>query len=92
MLKPGGEVGILDFSEPPGLIGSAYRLYFRHVLPRLGGLISGSEASYAYLPASVERFPAPDAFCSMMNNAGFRKSTWKPYLFGVAGLWSARAA
>lgn len=91
VLKPGGEIGILDFSEPPGLLGSAYRLYFRHVLPRIGGMLSGSDASYAYLPASVERFPAPQVFCSMMRDAGFDQAAWKPYLFGVAGLWSGRA-
>ena len=92
VLKPGGQIGILDFSEPPGLLGTVYRLYFRHVLPRIGGLISGSGASYAYLPASVERFPAPERFCAMMESAGFTSATWTPYLFGVAGLWSATAA
>ena len=91
VLKPGGAIGILDFSEPPGLLGSAYRLYFRHVLPRVGGLLSGSGASYAYLPASVERFPAPEVFCGMMHDAGFMQAAWQPYLFGVAGLWSGRA-
>lgn len=91
VLKPGGQVGVLDFSEPPGLLGAAYRLYFRHVLPRVGGLLSGSGASYAYLPASVERFPAPEVFQGMMRNAGFGEAAWKPYLFGVAGLWSGRA-
>ena len=90
VLKPGGSIGILDFSEPPGLLGSAYRVYFRHVLPRIGGLISGSGSSYAYLPASVERFPAPDVFCGMMQDAGFNQAHWQPYLFGVAGLWSGR--
>ncbi len=91
VLKPGGAIGILDFSEPPGLLGSAYRVYFRHVLPRVGGLLSGSAAPYAYLPASVERFPAPDVFCGMMREAGFTAARWQPYLFGVAGLWSAQA-
>lgn len=92
VLQPGGSLGILDFSEPAGLIGSAYRLYFRHVLPRIGGLISGSGASYRYLPASVERFPTPEVFCDMMREAGFTDVRWQPYLFGVAGLWSGRAA
>ncbi len=91
VLKPGGSIAILDFSEPHGLLGSAYRLYFRHVLPRVGGLISGSSESYRYLPASVERFPAPAAFCGMMREAGFADVRWQPYLFGVAGLWSGRA-
>lgn len=91
VLKPGGEIGVLDFSEPPGVLGTGYRLYFRHVLPRIGGLISGSGASYAYLPASVERFPSPKDFQSMMQHAGFSQTAWKPYLFGVAGLWSGQA-
>ena len=92
VLKPGGEIGILDFSMPPAPLDSAYRLYFKHVLPRIGGMISGSTASYEYLPASVQRFPAPRDFCGMMGNAGFADAAWKPYLFGIAGLWSARAA
>ncbi len=92
VLRPGGEVGILDFSEPPGAIGTAYRLYFRHVLPRIGGILSGSGESYKYLPSSVERFPPPPEMCAMMLRAGFTGCRWQPYLFGVAGLWSATAA
>ncbi len=91
VLRPGARIGILDFSEPPGLLGTAYRLYFRHVLPRIGGFLSGSGESYKYLPVSVERFPPPQEMCAMMLRAGFTDATWKPYLFGVAGLWSATA-
>jgi demethylmenaquinone methyltransferase/2-methoxy-6-polyprenyl-1,4-benzoquinol methylase len=91
VLKPGGEIGILDFSMPPAPLDSAYRLYFRHVLPRIGGMISGSTSSYEYLPESVERFPKPQDFCGMVRQAGFSDATWTPYLFGIAGLWSARA-
>ncbi len=91
VLRPGGAVGILDFSEPPGALGTAYRLYFRHVLPRIGGLVSGSGESYKYLPASVERFPPPQEMCAMMLRAGFADARWQHYLFGVAGLWSATA-
>ena len=91
VLRTGGQVGILDFSEPPGLLGTAYRLYFRHVLPRIGGALSGSGESYKYLPASVERFPPPQEMCAMMTRAGFTSARWQPYLFGVAGLWSATA-
>ena len=92
VLRPGGRLGILDFSEPPGLLGTAYRLYFRHVLPRIGGIVSGSGASYRYLPASVERFPPPDQLRRRMGAAGFAETRWQPYLFGVAGLWSGTAA
>ncbi len=92
VLRPGGAVGILDFSEPKGLLGDAYRLYFRHVLPRIGGMLSGSGSSYRYLPASVERFPPPAEMCRMMERAGFTQADWRPYLFGVAGLWNGVAA
>jgi len=91
VLKPGGSIGILDFSMPPQPLKAAYRLYFRHILPRVGGVISGSQASYAYLPESVERFPAPQAFRRMMEDASFAQTRWEPYLFGIAGLWSATA-
>ena len=92
VLRPGGQIGILDFSDPTGLPGVAYRLYFRHVLPRIGGIICGSGASYRYLPASVERFPPPEQMCAKMTAAGFGDPRWQPYLFGVAGLWSGTAA
>lgn len=91
VLKPGGRIGILDFSMPPAPLKQMYRLYFRHVLPRIGGMISGSQGSYAYLPASVERFPAPKDFLRMMEAASFNQTRWQPYLFGIAGLWSATA-
>ena len=59
VLRPGGECGILDFGEPKGMMGALYRIYFKQVLPRVGTLISGVRGPYAYLPASVERFPPP---------------------------------
>jgi demethylmenaquinone methyltransferase/2-methoxy-6-polyprenyl-1,4-benzoquinol methylase len=87
MLRPGGECGILECSEPEGLLGSMYRVYFRHVLPKIGTAISGVSGPYAYLPASVERFPKPAEMLERMLAAGFREATWTPYTFGVAGLY-----
>ncbi len=87
VLAPGGECGILDFGEPRGVIGSMYRIYFKSVLPRIGTLISGVRGPYAYLPASVERFPAPDEMLTRMKQAGFAEAAWTPYTFGVAGLY-----
>ena len=87
VLAPGGECGILDFGEPRGLIGSLYRIYFKNVLPKVGTLISGVRGPYTYLPASVERFPAPEEMLSRMKRAGFAEASWTPYTFGIAGLY-----
>ncbi len=90
VLRPGGECGILDFGEPAGLIGKFYRFYFRGVLPRIGTLISGVKGPYAYLPASVARFPEPAEMLERMCKAGFRQTSWTPYTFGIAGLYRGR--
>jgi len=87
VLAPGGECGILDFGEPGGLLGQCYRVYFKNVLPKIGTMISGVRGPYAYLPASVERFPAQDEMLGRMRQAGFREASWTPYTFGVAGLY-----
>jgi len=90
VLRPGGECGILDFGVPQGLLGALYRVYFQRVLPALGTLISGVKGPYAYLPASVERFPDPEAMLARMRRAGFREATWMPYTFGIAGLYRGK--
>ena len=87
VLRPGGECGILDFGEPKGALGAVYRIYFKEVLPRIGTMISGVQGPYAYLPASVERFPGPDEMLHRMKQAGFSEATWTPYSFGIAGLY-----
>jgi demethylmenaquinone methyltransferase/2-methoxy-6-polyprenyl-1,4-benzoquinol methylase len=87
LLRPGGDCGILDFSEPKGLMGAVYRTYFKQVLPRVGTLISGVRGPYAYLPASVERFPEPEEMLERMKRAGFAEASWTPYTFGIAGLY-----
>jgi demethylmenaquinone methyltransferase/2-methoxy-6-polyprenyl-1,4-benzoquinol methylase len=87
VLRPNGEIGILDFGEPKGLLGKLYRFYFRHVLPKIGTLISGVRGPYAYLPASVARFPEPQEMLERMKQAGFREVSWTPYSFGIAGLY-----
>jgi len=88
VLKPGGRLGILDFNEPQGLFGAAYRLYFRHVLPQIGKVIGGKESAYHYLPASVRKFPQPPELLAMMREAGFQDVRWTPYTFGIAGLFT----
>lgn len=92
VLRPGGECGILDFGEPQGPLGSLYRIYFKQVLPRIGTIISGVSGPYAYLPASVERFPSPPQMLERMKAAGFGEASWTPYTFGIAGLYRAKKA
>ena len=86
-LAPGGELGILDFSEPGGIIGRLYAFYFRRILPTVGARLSGMGSAYAYLPASVERFPPPGQMLDLMRAAGFSEVSWTPYTFGIAGLY-----
>ncbi len=90
VLRPGGECGILDFSEPSGLLGKIYNVYFKSVLPRIGKIISGNNGAYAYLPASVKRFPSPPELINRMGKAGFREAWWTPYTFGIAGLFRGK--
>ena len=87
VLRPGGELGILDFSEPGGLVGKLYAFYFRRVLPAIGSMISGTGSAYSYLPVSVHRFPPPPAMLALMQKAGYTDVSWTPYTFGIAGLY-----
>jgi demethylmenaquinone methyltransferase / 2-methoxy-6-polyprenyl-1,4-benzoquinol methylase len=89
VLRPGGQIGILDCNQPEGFVGALYNLYFKSVLPRLGGLISGNAGAYSYLPASVERFPRPPRMLQLIANAGFTRGAWTGYTFGTAGLYRA---
>ena len=90
VLRRGGECGILDFSEPKGVTGQLYRLYFKQVLPRVGTMLSGVRGPYAYLPNSVERFPEPPEMLARMRRAGFCEASWAPYTFGIAGLYRGK--
>ena len=89
VLKPGGQLGILEFSEPGGLIGKAYAFYFRRVLPIVGRLICGKNGPYNYLPSSVGKFPPPPEMLALMQSTGYAACAWQSYTFGIAGLYTA---
>ncbi len=89
VLKPGGQLGILEFSEPGGFLGQVYAVYFHRVLPAIGRAICGKQGPYNYLPASVGRFPAPARMLDLMRATGYSACAWQPYTFGIAGLYTA---
>lgn len=89
VLKPGGQLGILEFSEPGGLIGKVYAFYFHRILPSIGRMICGKDGPYNYLPVSVGAFPPPPVLLDMMKICGYSNCHWQPYTFGIAGLYTA---
>lgn len=91
VLRPGGEVGILEFTEPHGaLFGPLFRFYFTRILPRLGGAISGNAAAYSYLPSSVESFPPPEELAAAMSGAGLADVRFELWTGGSVALHIAR--
>jgi demethylmenaquinone methyltransferase/2-methoxy-6-polyprenyl-1,4-benzoquinol methylase len=90
VLKPGATLAILEFTEPPdGLFGNLYRWYFRSVLPRIGGWLSGDPTAYTYLPKSVLRFFRPPELAALMSSAGFDSVTYNAWTFGTVALHTA---
>ena len=88
VLKPGGKAVILELSVPQNrVVRWAYDLYFTHLLPAIGGAVSGDKAAYRYLPASVHHFPAPQDFCRMMEEAGFRDVRCRTFTFGFCRMF-----
>ena len=92
VLRPGGQLGILEFSQPGGLVGKAYSLYFCRILPAIGRIICGKDGPYSYLPTSVGSFPPPTELLELMRACGYSQCEWQPYTFGIAGLYTARRA
>ena len=87
VLAPGARFVILEFSTPRSpLVRGAYHLYFHHVLPRVGRLVSGHETAYTYLPKSVAHFPVEEELAARMTGAGFVDVTWTSLTFGIAAI------
>jgi demethylmenaquinone methyltransferase / 2-methoxy-6-polyprenyl-1,4-benzoquinol methylase len=90
LLKPGGTLAILEFTEPPaGVLGDLYRWYFRNVLPRIGAFLSGDNSAYTYLPASVSRFYRPKELASLMAAMGYQTVGYSVWTLGTVTLHTA---
>ena len=87
VLAPGARFVILEFSTPrSAVVRAVYQTYFHHVLPLVGGLVSGHATAYRYLPRSVANFPSGDVLAARMTAAGFRAVQWRPLTLGIAAL------
>ena len=88
VLKPSGKAVILELSVPRNrVLCWFYDLYFLHILPWIGGRISGDKAAYQYLPASVHAFPAPEVFQQMMRDAGFSQVHHRSFSQGLCRMY-----
>jgi demethylmenaquinone methyltransferase / 2-methoxy-6-polyprenyl-1,4-benzoquinol methylase len=91
VLRPGGRLAILEFSIPAsGLVRAVYLPYFRHVIPRIGRLVSGHGSAYAYLPASVGSFIPAATMLGLLADCGFREVSATPLTFGIVTMYTAR--
>ncbi len=86
--RPNGWVVILEFSTPPNpLFRAIYTLYSRHILPRIGALLSRDRKAYEYLPASVEEFASPAEFIALMREVGLENCSSQSQSFGIAQIY-----
>lgn len=91
VLRPGGRLAILEFApETEPVLAGVYGFYLKHILPRLGGMISGNRRAYQYLHDSVVQFPATSDFLRLMEAAGFTDVRARKLTFGIVNLFSAR--
>ncbi len=87
VLKPNGKLVVLECSHPRlPVFRELYEFYFSTILPRIGGIVSGSRAAYTYLPDSVSKFPDQQKLAAMMRNAGFADISYKNLTGGIAAI------
>ena len=87
VLKPGGTLAILEFSQPPNpALARMYDFYSKSILPTLGGWISGSRDAYTYLPESVRKFPSAEGLADQMRECGFDEVRFERLTAGIVAL------
>ena len=85
VVRPVGRVAILEITRPQGLLAPFYRFWFDGVIPVAGKVLPGGSA-YAYLPASVKRFPDPHGLAKLLDEAGFDHIRWRLFAGGIVAL------
>jgi demethylmenaquinone methyltransferase/2-methoxy-6-polyprenyl-1,4-benzoquinol methylase len=91
VLRPGAALVVLEFSTPRTFpVKQLYAWYSRHVLPRIGGMLSPDQGAYEYLPSSVAAFPDGTDFLRRMAQVGYVDLEWVPLTFGIASLYTGR--
>ena len=85
VLRSGGRLGILEITTPRGPLRLFYRLWFDRIVPLLGRVLPGGDA-YTYLPASVRRFPGPEALAELLGSCGFRDVEFRRFAGGIVAL------
>ena len=87
VLRPGGRAVVLEFVRPrPGPVGAAYRSYLVHVLPRVGGLVSGDASAYRYLSQTVDSYRTPEELVALASGAGWREARIDVLTLGTVGV------
>jgi demethylmenaquinone methyltransferase/2-methoxy-6-polyprenyl-1,4-benzoquinol methylase len=91
VLAPGARFVILEFTTPRSrIVRTVYHLYFHHLLPLIGGIVSGHRSAYQYLPRSVAHFPAEPELARRMTAAGFDEVRWESLTLGIAAIHVGR--
>ncbi|MDX8346433.1 bifunctional demethylmenaquinone methyltransferase/2-methoxy-6-polyprenyl-1,4-benzoquinol methylase UbiE [Cognatiyoonia sp. IB215446] len=89
VLKPGGRLMVLEFSQLPNpMMQAAYDAYSFNIIPRMGQIIAGDRDSYQYLVESIRKFPDQDTFLAMVRDAGFENAKYRNLSMGIAALHS----
>ncbi len=91
VLRPGGRLGVLEITRPRGPLRVFYSFWFDRIVPLLGKVLPGG-AAYAYLPASVRRFPAPDELAALLERTGFAEVEYRTFAGGIVALHTGTAA
>ncbi|HEV2032908.1 MAG TPA: bifunctional demethylmenaquinone methyltransferase/2-methoxy-6-polyprenyl-1,4-benzoquinol methylase UbiE [Candidatus Dormibacteraeota bacterium] len=89
VVKPGGRAVVLEFVRPPkNLVGGAYRIYLRTLLPTIGGVVSGQPAAYRYLSDTVDSYRTPEELSAMATAAGWSSVRFQALAMGTVGILS----